>query len=75
VESSLSFFYPKFERQIVKHAHSHDGDVNVNIKVEVEVPTQKMEDLVSHVAASTIVVIGFYMAADTVRSIIKFSLK
>lgn len=55
----------------MKHIHSHAGDVDV----KVELPTQELEDLVDHVAASAIVVIGFYMAADTVRSIIKSTLK
>lgn len=59
----------------MKHAHSHDGDVEVNIKIEVEVPTKEAKELVDHVATSAIVVIGFYMAADTVRSFIKASVK
>ena len=59
----------------MKHAHSHDGDVNVNIKLEVELPTQELESLVDRVATSAIVVVGFYLAADTVRSLIKSSLK
>lgn len=55
----------------MKHAHSHSAEANV----KVELPTQELEDLVSHIAASAVVVIGFYMASDTVRSIIKASLK
>lgn len=53
----------------MKHAHSADVDINVDI------PAQDLEDLIDHVTAAAVVVIGFYMAADTVRSIIKSTLK
>lgn len=53
----------------MKHAHS--ADVNVN----VDLPTQDLEDLVDRVTASAVVVIGFYMATDTIRLLIKSALK
>lgn len=51
----------------MKHEH--------NAGVKVDLPTQDLEDLVTHVAASAVIVIGFYMATDTVRAIIKSALK
>lgn len=48
----------------MKHEHS-------DIKIKTDIPTQDLEDLVQTIGATSIVVIGFYMAADTVRHIIK----
>jgi hypothetical protein len=67
----LSSHFLLVERLIVKHGHSHSGDV----KIEVQLPTQDIEKLVDHITASTITVIGFYIAADTLRSLIKSSVK
>jgi hypothetical protein len=53
----------------MKHAHSAD------VNIEVDLPTQDFEDLIDRVTASAVVVIGFYMAADTARAIIKSQLK
>lgn len=55
----------------MKHAHDHSGGVEVNVNL----PTQDAKDLIDHVASSAMVVIGFYMAADMVRSIVKSTFK
>lgn len=51
----------------MKHDHSAD--------VKVDLPTQDLEDLIDHVTASVVIVIGFYMVSDTVRSLVKSALK
>lgn len=48
----------------MKHDHSAD------VKVTVDLPTQDLEDLVDRVTASAVVVIGFYMATSTLRSLL-----
>lgn len=51
----------------MKHAHSAD------VSIKVDLPKQDIEDLIDRVTASAVVVIGFYMASDTVRALIKSS--
>lgn len=51
--------------------HDHSADINVN----VDIPEQDLENLIDRVTASAIVVIGFYMAADTLRSFLKSAIK
>jgi hypothetical protein len=46
-----------------RHEQNHD--------VKVDIPTQDLEDLAESIGSTVIVVIGFYMAADTARHILK----
>lgn len=45
--------------------HTHSADINV----KVDLPKQDIEDLVDRVTASAVVVIGFYMATSTLKSL------
>lgn len=65
----LSFFVSYEKGKTLKHAHSADVDVKVDL------PTQDLEDLTTTITDSAIRVICFYMVADTIRSVIKSSLK
>lgn len=49
----------------MKHHH------NANVDVNVDIPTQDLEDLVTTIGETMVLVIGFYMAADTTRHILK----
>lgn len=51
----------------MKHEH--------NAGVKVDLPTQDIEDLMDRAMGNLIVVIGFYMIADTARSVIKSALR
>lgn len=46
--------------------HVHSADINVN----VDLPKQDLEDLIDRITTSAVVVIGFYMATSTVRSLV-----
>jgi hypothetical protein len=55
--------------------HKITDDVNVNVNLEVDIRSEDIKDVIYTATACGIIGVGFYIAADTLRCVVKSTLK